>query len=71
MDRNYLAFGAGARTCLGKNISLLEMSKLVPQILRNFTVELADPEKEWELADYWFVKQTGLICRIRRREKEI
>jgi cytochrome P450 len=68
MDRNYLAFGSGARTCLGKNISLLEMSKLVPQILRSFKVELTDPEKEWKLADYWFVKQTGLICRITRRE---
>ena len=68
MDRNYLAFGAGARTCLGKNISLMEMSKLVPQILRKWKVELARPEKEWELADYWFVKQTGLICRVTMRE---
>ena len=70
MDRNYLAFGAGARTCLGKNISLLEMSKLVPQILRRWKVELADPEKEWELADYWFVKQTGLICTVTNRAKQ-
>ncbi len=69
MDRNYLAFGAGARTCLGKNISLLEMSKLVPQILRSWKVELTHPQKEWELADYWFVKQTGLICRITKRVK--
>jgi len=40
MERNFLAFGSGARTCLGKNISLLEMSKLVPQLLRHFHVEL-------------------------------
>ena len=69
MDRNHLAFGAGARTCLGKNISLLEMSKLVPQILRRWKVDLSHPEKEWELADYWFVKQTGLICRVTKRVK--
>ena len=69
MERNYLAFGAGSRTCLGKNISLLEMNKLVPQILRNFEVELAHPEVDWQIADYWFVKQTGLICRVRRRAK--
>lgn len=67
MDRNFLAFGAGARTCLGKNISLLEMSKLVPQVLRRFDFELADPAKEWTLHDYWFVRQTGLICRVKRR----
>ena len=69
MERNFLAFGAGARTCLGKNISLLEMSKLVPQILREFRVELVDPAREWTLTDHWFVKQTGLICWISKREK--
>jgi cytochrome P450 len=44
-DRNFLAFGAGGRTCLGKNISLLQRSKLVPQILRSWKVELSYPEK--------------------------
>ena len=67
MDRNDLSFGAGARTCLGKNISQLEMSKLVPQIYRVFDFELAEPEKSWELHDFWFVKQTGLICKVKRR----
>ena len=67
MDRNFLAFGGGARTCLGKNISFLEMSKLVPQVLRKFDFELSDPSKEWTLHDYWFVRQTGLICRVKRR----
>ena len=69
MDRNFLAFGAGARTCLGKNISLLEMSKLVPQLLRYFDFELTNPEKTWTLHDYWFVRQTGLICRVKRRDR--
>ena len=62
-------FGSGARTCLGKNVSLLEMSKLVPQILRDYVVELSDPEADWTLSDRWFVKQTNLICRLRRRGK--
>lgn len=33
-------FGAGARTCIGKNISLLEVYKLVPSFLRRFEVSL-------------------------------
>ena len=69
MDRNWLAFGAGARTCLGKNISLMEMSKLVPQLLRRYHFELTDPQAEWELFDYWFVRQEGLRCVVRRRER--
>lgn len=32
------SFGAGARTCIGKNISLLELFKLVPAVLRTFEV---------------------------------
>lgn len=40
MKNSLFAFGAGARTCIGKNISLLEMYKLVPAILRSFEVGL-------------------------------
>ncbi len=69
MERNFLAFGSGTRTCLGKNVSLLEMSKLVPQVLRRFGFELTNPEREWVMQDYWFVQQKGLICKVKRREK--
>ncbi|KAK5266971.1 hypothetical protein LTR99_006071 [Exophiala xenobiotica] len=69
MDRNWLAFGAGARTCMGKNISLMEMSKLVPQLLRRYHVELADQQAEWTLHDYWFVRQEGLRCVLTRHTK--
>ncbi len=67
MERNFLAFGAGSRTCLGKNVSLLEISKLVPQVLRRYRFQLANPEKEWTMEDYWFVQQRGLICTVKRR----
>ncbi|KAH7089414.1 cytochrome P450 [Paraphoma chrysanthemicola] len=33
-DSMMLAFGAGSRSCIGKNISLLEITKLLPQIVR-------------------------------------
>ncbi|KAL7268166.1 hypothetical protein RUND412_009219 [Rhizina undulata] len=67
MDRALLAFGAGSRTCLGKNISLLEMFKLVPLFLRTFEIELANPEKDLKYHNNWFVKQTGLNVRLKRR----
>ncbi|KAK5303668.1 hypothetical protein LTR99_005430 [Exophiala xenobiotica] len=38
MNGTLFQFGAGARTCIGKNISLLEMYKLVPSFLRRFEV---------------------------------
>lgn len=40
MKATMFQFGAGARTCIGKNISLLEMYKLVPAFLMRFEVRL-------------------------------
>lgn len=60
-------FGGGNRTCLGKHISLIEIHKVIPQLLRTFKVELTYPEKEWKICNHWFVKQEGLICTLTRR----
>lgn len=40
MNGNMFQFGMGSRTCIGKNISLLEVYKLVPSMLRRFEVSL-------------------------------
>lgn len=40
MNRFLFSFGGGARTCISKNISYLEMFKLVPAVLRTFDVSL-------------------------------
>ncbi|CAN9129402.1 unnamed protein product [Alternaria alternata] len=69
MNRNFLAFGAGPRTCLGKNISLLEMFKVVPQVMRNFDFEIvADKRtaKGYAWKTYWFTKQ-DCKCRVVER----
>lgn len=34
----YISIGMGSRPCIGKNISLLEIYKLVPSMLRSFEV---------------------------------
>jgi cytochrome P450 len=38
MEGTLFQFGAGSRTCIGKNISLLEIYKLVPSFMRRFDV---------------------------------
>lgn len=64
MNACMLQFGSGARTCIGKNISLLEMYKLVPAFLRRFDIEFADETKDWVLHNAWFVKQREFHTRF-------
>ncbi|KAL8941387.1 MAG: hypothetical protein Q9216_002265 [Gyalolechia sp. 2 TL-2023] len=98
MERTMMVFGAGARTCIGKNvsfghlcdpgiflgifgqkvygnadenqISLSEIYKLVPQIIRQFNLRLADPNKEWRTRNYWFNKQTEIYAYLEERKLE-
>ena len=67
MKATMFQFGAGARTCIGKNISLLEIYKLVPTFLRNFEIELERPEAEWKLHNAWFVRQLDFNTVFKKR----
>ncbi|GME59387.1 cytochrome p450 [Neofusicoccum parvum] len=69
MKNCLFAFGAGARTCIGKNISLLEIYKLVPAVLRSFEISLVNPEEEWTIHNAWFVKQSNFHVRLRSKTK--
>ncbi|GLB07414.1 hypothetical protein AtubIFM57258_002753 [Aspergillus tubingensis] len=45
LKRFYFSFGGGSRTCVGRNISWLEMSKLVPTLLMRYNIQLAPGAK--------------------------
>lgn len=67
MEHALLAFGAGKRSCLGKNIAMLELHKVVPALFLKFEIELDDPNREWEVRNAWALNQTGLLVRLRVR----
>lgn len=72
MNAMFMPFGLGSRTCIGKNISLLEISKLIPLIVRKFDIVLSRPVeagKKTELASRctWFVKQKEFPVIIKKR----
>jgi len=66
-------FGAGSRTCIGRHISFLEMSKLIPRLVRDFDFALDDtlssPDQHMKTAGYWFVKPKDFRVKIRPRNK--
>ncbi|KAL5045011.1 hypothetical protein BDW71DRAFT_215423 [Aspergillus fruticulosus] len=65
--RFFFAFGAGSRTCIGKSLSLLEISKLLPCLLLEYDIELAEPAAETAESCWWFVKIHGLNLCLKRR----
>jgi cytochrome P450 len=65
---NVQQFGAGSRTCIGKSISLMEISLLIPELIRKFDFVLEDPDAEIQMENMWFVKQKNILCRVRERE---
>lgn len=64
-------FGHGSRACIGRNISIMELSKLVPQLLREFEIEWASEEPAWKVSTYFFARQEGLIVRLRPRRAKM
>ena len=65
-------FGTGSRTCIGKNISLMEISKVIPMLIRDFDISFLDLDKiGLQTENNWFVKQKGLECRVLRRSPSV
>ena len=66
MEKHFFSFGAGSRVCIGKSISMIEMRKIVPQLLREFDVSIEE-EMEWKVRNVWFTQQQMPPCVLRRR----
>ncbi|KAF2159886.1 hypothetical protein M409DRAFT_60477 [Zasmidium cellare ATCC 36951] len=72
MERSWCPFGLGSRTCLGKNISLLEISKAVPQLVRRFDFDLSDELRTegLESTNEFFLQITNFWVRVRSKQRE-
>ncbi|KAK4223596.1 putative cytochrome P450 pisatin demethylase-like protein [Podospora fimiseda] len=68
MDRHILTWGDGAHLCLGKNIALMEIYKLVPELIRSFDMELVNSDKDWTVTNLWFNKPSDVNVRVKARK---
>ncbi|KAI5803033.1 putative cytochrome P450 oxidoreductase [Geopyxis carbonaria] len=67
MEQSWFAFGAGSRTCIGRNISIMEMNKVVPELLRRFEVSIPGT---WKTKNVWFVQQSNVIADLKERRRK-
>ena len=68
MERFFFAFGAGARLCLGKTLSWIEMSKVIPLLFLHYDLNLADPQAGIKENCWWFVKQQNLLMTLKAKK---
>ncbi|KAI9039408.1 cytochrome P450 [Aspergillus affinis] len=68
MSRYMIQFGAGSRTCMGKHISLCEIYKVVPELIRSYDLELELATENLATTAYWFYKPAEVKIRVRRRK---
>jgi len=67
MERHLLHFGVGPYTCIGRNIALMEIFRLVPALLRKFKIELVNPGREWRFLTGSFVNVTDFKVKLNVR----
>ena len=68
MANEYLQFGGGSHLCIGRNLALLEMNKVLPQLLRRYRFRLVHPEATIKHHSTFFVVQSGLEVYVERRQ---
>ncbi|KAL1982523.1 hypothetical protein VTN96DRAFT_1248 [Rasamsonia emersonii] len=54
MNSLLTTFGMGSRSCVGKNIALVEVHKFIAQFLRHFDADVVNPERPWVTKSQWF-----------------
>ena len=53
---------------MGMNISLMEINKLLPELVMRFDFEFEDPAREWTVYNDWFVKQENIKVKVKTRK---
>ncbi|KAF2994096.1 hypothetical protein E8E14_001564 [Neopestalotiopsis sp. 37M] len=67
MNRSFFAFGHGTHTCSGKHISIMEVTKLIANLLLRYDIEYRKVGEGYRFVNWWFTSQEGLNVIIRRR----
>ncbi|KAI1162580.1 cytochrome P450 [Nemania serpens] len=67
MRTNMFTFGAGARNCIGKNLAMMQLTKIIVELYRNFEITLANPDKDWSVSGGWLTRQSDMDVILTKR----
>lgn len=61
-------FGGGSHVCIGRNLALLEINKVIPRLIRDYHFELVHPDRELKAFATFFVVQEGLEVYVEKKQ---
>jgi cytochrome P450 len=71
MERNNeLIFGYGKYQCLGKSVAMIELNKVLVELLRRFEFSLMDPLNVWTTRCYGIHLQKDMWVTVTRRGRD-
>lgn len=71
LDSMLCTFGYGSRTCIGKNVALVEVNKYVAQFVRQFDAEYLNASHPYKLRTVWFCNQEDVPIKLRLRDQNL
>lgn len=66
MNRAFFIFGAGAHTCSGKHISIMEITKLIPSLFVKFDMALESGFEDVRVKNHFFTSMYGLRVTLKK-----
>jgi benzoate 4-monooxygenase len=68
-EKYFIPFSYGPRACVGRNVAMMELLKVLSNLLKRYHFELMDPKHETVLREGFLLKPTALWVRMTRREQ--
>lgn len=63
-----MPFGIGHRSCIGRNIAMMNILKVAATLLRNYKFEAVNKEESLELLHQGIAEKKGpFICKVEKR----
>jgi len=67
-QNNELIFGYGKYQCLGKTVAMIELNKVILELLRRFEFSLMNPLSPWKTRCFGIHLQTDMWVTVHRRK---
>ncbi|KAF2184617.1 cytochrome P450, partial [Zopfia rhizophila CBS 207.26] len=64
IDSADLAFGSGRFECAGKKAALIEVQKVLVELLRRYDFAIMNPDRPWEWKNYGVFSQKNMWVRV-------